>query len=272
MARKNKQNKPKTFLAGRLVFVAVSVMVGVIGVVGWWFSPGDLWQRVPFAALAACAALVVPVCAGQLGRHKLSFVFLAPMLLFMTWSAYSIENANQTLVEAPREAIHERTQAAALARVVTAEARVASLTAKRDALQPEVVDCNPCRQTKADAAARDAVKRTQADDDIRSARADVDAAKLDVVAYAPLVDWHYVLAFGALLDLVLALGIWGLEHSARKEAQRFEQRREKERAYKSRTERAPKHRKRRDANVVTETEHAFLLQARGPRLVVNNLD
>ena len=238
MANKKHQNKPKTFLAGRLVFATVSVTVGAFGTLGWWLGDGEVWQRLPLAALAASAAFVVPVCAGMLGRSRASWAMLLPALVFAAWSAVSVEHGWQTLVERPREAAYVQSQGSVLAAVVAAERRVTDLQAKRDNLQPEVVQCPAhmtCRQSKAEAAARDTDKRSVLDRDIQAAKDEVKTRKAAIAAYQHLAPWQAVLVFGSVLDLVIALGLWAIESTARKELRDYEAKRSAEQKAKKKT-------------------------------------
>jgi hypothetical protein len=264
MARKRKKQTPKTFVAGRTVFVVISIAVAAAGTVGWLRGEGDLAQRLPFAFLAAAAGFVIPIRAGQIARR--SWAMILPALLFAAWSAYSIEHANEVLVEGPRKAAHEHSQQAAIASVRKAEALLTTLQDRRANFVEEKVDCDPCRKTKQDAAARDKDRRAELDRNILIAEADLDKKKLMVAAYAPLIDWRYVLAFGALVDLVIAVAIYCLEASAQREAQKHE---------------ADKKRNRRNAKrdnlpkviralKVTDREQQFLLQTRGPRLATRD--
>lgn len=276
MARKTRKAKPKTYLAGRLVFVAVSVGVAAAGTLGWLRGDGDLVQRLPFAFLAAAAGFVIPVCAGQMAR---GFRIMAlPALLFAAWSAYSLEHANEVLVEAPRAAAHALAQAPAHEAVRNADALLTALQAKRANFVEEKVDCSPCRNTKADAALRDKDRRVQLDKDIALAKADVEAKKLAIEPYKPLAPWWAVLLFGALIDAVIAIAIGALEASARRNVEEHEAKRERERkareqAAKAKPAQKPKapRRGKKLSPVVTEDEARFLIQARGPRLVVDNL-
>jgi len=268
MRRKHKKAKPKTFLVGRLVFIAVSIAVGAFGVLGWMLGPGDLWQRLPLATLAGAAAFVVPICAGQLGRHKLSVVFILPAALFMGWTAYSTEHANETLIEAPRKAAHEKAQAAPLAEVAAAKARVVALQAKRDAIEPEVITCQPCLNTRAQADKRYTDKLDRADREIRIAEGVVDKKQLMVAPYHSVVESVYVLVFGALLDLVLAAGIFGLEHSARHEARKLEAEKARSKKAAARHVKRAKPVKTIPDGTVTAAEELELLRLRGAHLRV----
>lgn len=268
MARKHRKSKPKTFFAGRAVFVAISIAVAAAGTIGWLRGDGDLTQRLPFAFLAAAAGFVIPICAGQIARGFLAAAL--PALVFSAWSAYSIEHANETLVEAPRKAQHELAQAPVLEGVRKADALLTELKEQRATFKPEVVNCDPCRQTKKDAAIRDANRRADLDKIILIAEADVTKANLILEQqpkYNPLAPWQIVLAFGALVDLVIAVGIGVLEASARSEQRRADKENEKKKA-RARTNRAAKKRDKPEQGEVTTAEHKLLLRTRGPHLRV----
>lgn len=278
MSRKNSKVKLKykRNIGGLAAMYALSVIVGAVGVAGWLLGPGDLAARTIYAALAFAAAFVVPVGAGQLGRTYASALMIPVMLLGAGWTAYSVEHANKVLVEAPLEAAHNAKQADKLAALASAEKALTDLLAAERAFVPEKVDCNPCRLTKQDAAARDAVKLDRLAASIVAARADVTAAKADVEPYASAVPWWMVLAFGAAIDAALALAIFSLESTARSNRQKAEEalRREREYAAKQSTKSAQPRKnsraKKQGPEVVSAGETAFLLQARGPRLVVDN--
>lgn len=264
-SRKAPKVKYKSNRFGIAVFYAVSILVGAVCVVGWVQGPGSAIGNMAFAGLAAVGAFAVPVCAGQVERHKL---MILPALFFACWTAYSVEHAVETLVEAPHVAAFNATQAAPLAKVATLEAGLADLQAQRRNFKAEVVGCDPCRQTKLDAAARDAVRKADIAALIVSTEADLEKAKGELATYAPAVQREYVFAFGALLDLIVAVAIWLLEKSARQNKAEAEKKAEKARTQ----QRAPRAKKQAPVKqpVVSPEEDAFLLQAWGPRLVVDN--
>ena len=265
MARKKKKVEYKSNWFGIAVFYGVSLLVGAVCVIGWLQGPGSPIGNAAFAGLAAVGAFAVPVCAGQVERHKL---MILPALFFACWTAYSVEHANEVLVEAPRKAAFELEQAPALAAVSKANDLLTLANANRQAFTPEKVDCSPCRLTKADAAARDAVRRADLDALITTAEKNLDKAKGELKVYAPAVPREFVLVFGALLDLIVALAIWLLEKSARQNKAEAEKKAEKARA-KQPARKAAKQPKIKEP-IVTADEEAFLLHARGPRLVVDN--
>lgn len=265
MARKKTKVKFKSNWFGIGVFYGVSLLVGAVCVIGWLQGPGSIVGNAAFAGLAAVGAFAVPVCAGQVERHKL---MILPALFFACWTAYSVEHANEGLVEAPRKAAFELEQAPALAAVSKANELLTLARDNRLAFTPEQVDCSPCRLTKQDAAARDTVRKADLDTQIRIAEDNLNKKKAELKTYKPAVPFEAVLVFGALLDLIVALAIWLLEKSARQNKREAEKQAEKARAQKARPQ-AKKQAKVKQP-VVSADEEAFLLQARGPRLVVDN--
>ena len=265
MARKVKQVKYKSNWFGIAVFYGVSLLVGAVCVIGWLQGPGSLIGNAAFAGLAAVGAFAVPVCAGQVERHKL---MILPALFFACWTAYSVEHANEVLVEAPRKAAFELEQAPAIAAVSKANELLTLARDNRLAFTPEQVDCSPCRLTKQDAAARDVARKADLDAQILIAEQDLDKKKAELKTYGAAVPHEAVLAFGALLDLIVALAIWLLEKSARQNKHEAEKKAEKARAQQPR--RQPRKKAQVKQPVVSADEEAFLLQSRGPRLVVDN--
>ena len=265
MARKKKKVEYKSNWFGIAVFYGVSLLVGAVCVIGWLQGPGSPIGNAAFAGLAAVGAFAVPVCAGQVERHKL---MILPALFFACWTAYSVEHANEVLVEAPRKAAFELEQAPALAKVAGLEAGLADLQAQRRNFKAEVVNCDPCRNTKADAAARDASRKADIDTLIAGTEKNLGEAKGELKVYAPAVPHEFVLVFGALLDLIVALAIWLLEKSARQNKAEAEKKAEKARA-KQPARKAAKQSKVKEP-IITADEEAFLHRARGPRLVVDN--
>lgn len=264
-SRKASKVKYKSNWFGIAVFYGVSILVGAVCVVGWVQGPGSPIGNAAFAGLAAIGAFVVPVCAGQVERHKL---MILPALFFAFWTAYSVEHANEVLVEASRKAAFELEQAPALAAVSKATELLTVARNARLTFTPEQVDCSPCRLTKQDAAARDVVRKADLDAMVTTAEGNLETAKGELATYTPAVPHEAVLVFGALLDLIVALAIWLLEKSARQNKQEAEKKAEKARAQHAR----PRAKKQTPVKqpVVTPEENAFLLQARGPRLVVDN--
>ena len=266
--RKPQPLKYKRNLFGLTVAYTVSAMLGAVGVAGWLQS-GHGVGPLAFAGLAAGAAFIVPICAGQVSRGGTGWLAIVPALVFAGWSAFSIENANRVIVEAPHKAAHVAEQAGATAAAATAEARVVTLQAKRDALQPEVVECHPCRQTKADAAARDAAKAADLDRQVVAAKADVPLAEARVKPYVPATDWRLVLLFGAIVDLALAVLVWQLERGAEQNRRNAE--RAAEKASKPKAEQKPAKAKRKVndglAHLLTAEERRVLNR---PQLIVDN--
>lgn len=270
--RKPAQLKYKRNLFGLAMAYTVSAMLGAVGVAGWLLS-GDGIGPLAFAGLAAGAAFIIPICAGLVSHGRFGWLALAPAIVFAAWSAYSIENANRVIVEAPHKAAFEAEQAGAKLAVTQAEARLAALQDKRVNLQPEVVDCSPCKQTKLDAERRDAARKADLDTLIATAKADLAEKQAAVKEYVSLVDWRLVLLFGAVIDLALALLVFSLEKTAgqnKRDAEKAadQQRRAARREPKAQQPKAPA--KAQPANVLTPDEIAFLRRAEGIRLVVNN--
>jgi Na+-transporting methylmalonyl-CoA/oxaloacetate decarboxylase gamma subunit len=212
-SKKPAKLKYKRNLFGLAMAYTVSAMVGAVGVAGWLLSGSGIGP-LAFAGLAAGAAFIIPICAGLVARGAFGWVALAPALVFAGWSAYSIENANRVIVEAPHVAAYEASQAPAKAAAAAAAARLEALQDKRANFTPEVVNCDPCKNTKLDAERRDAARKADLDALIVTAKADLAGKQAAVSAYVPLVDWRFVLAFGALVDLVLALLVYSLEKVA----------------------------------------------------------
>jgi len=278
MSRKNSKVKLKykRNIGGLAVMYAVATIMGAIGVAGWLLGPGDLIARSAYAALAFAAAFVVPVGAGQLGRSWASSLMLPIMLLGACWTAYSIEHANKVLVEAPLEAAHDAAQAEALARLSAAKGNLADAQAAVVAYAPLVLDPSmPKGRVEAQERTWN-TGRAAVVANVTAAEQAVETAQADVEPYVPSVPWWAVLAFGAAIDAFLALAIFSLESTARGNRQKAEEalRREREYAAKNQSQRAqPAKRgraKKQQPDVVTGEEAAFLLQARGPRLVVDN--
>ena len=172
------------------------------------------------------------------------------------------------MVEAPRKAAFELEQAPAIAAVSKANELLTLARDNRLAFTPEQVDCSPCRLTKQDAAARDVARKADLDAQILIAEQDLDKKKAELKTYGAAVPHEAVLAFGALLDLIVALAIWLLEKSARQNKHEAEKKAEKARAQQPR--RQPRKKAQVKQPVVSADEEAFLLQSRGPRLVVDN--
>lgn len=270
--RKPAQLKYKRNLFGIVMAYAVSAMLGAVGVAGWILS-GEGVGPLAFAGLAAGAAFIIPICAGLVSRGRFGWLALAPALVFAGWSAYSIENANRVIVEAPHKAAFDAEQAPHKAAIEKAQANLDALQAKRINLQPEVVNCSPCKQTKLDAERRDAARMADLDTQIRIAEANVDKKKAMVATYTSPIDWRIVLLFGAIIDLALALLVFSLEKTAsqnKRDAEKAanQQRRAPRSEPKAKQPKAAANVE--PAQVLTPDEIAFLRRAEGIRLVVNN--
>lgn len=278
MSRKNSKVKLKykRNTGGLVVMYAVSVIVGAVGVAGWLLGPGDLAARAVYAALAFAAAFVVPVGAGQLGRTYASALMIPVMLLGAGWTAYSVEHANKVLVEAPLEAAHNAKQAEAVARLSGAKGNLAAAQAAVVAYAPLALDPSmPKGRVEAQERTWNTARAALVAN-VTAAEQAVETAQADVVPYAPAVPWWMVLAFGAAIDAALALAIFSLESTARSNRQKAEEAMRREREYaakqspKSAQPRQNRRAKKQGPEVVSADETAFLLQARGPRLVVDN--
>lgn len=212
-SKKPAKLKYKRNLFGLAIAYTVSAMLGAVGVSGWLLS-GNGIGPLAFAGLAAGAAFVIPICAGLISRGAFGWLAVLPAIVFAGWSAYSIENANRVIVEAPHKAAFETEQAPAKAGVAAASANLAALQDKRINFVAEVVACSPCKNTKLDAERRDAGRKADLDALIISAKADLATKQAAVREYTPATDWRIVLGFGAVIDLVLALMVFSLEKVA----------------------------------------------------------
>jgi hypothetical protein len=274
-SKKPAQLKYKRNLFGLAMAYTVSAMLGAVGVVGWLLS-GEGVGPLAFAGLAAGAAFIIPICAGLVSRGRFGWLAMAPAIVFAAWSAYSIENANRVIVEAPHKAAFDAEQAPRKAAIEKAQANLDALQAKRINLQPEVVDCSPCKQTKLDAERRDAARKADLDALIVTAKADLAGKQAAVEAYVSLVDWRLVLIFGAVIDLALALLVYSLEKTAEQNKRAAEKAADKARNESRARNDQPKPKRVKQvskdapASVLSPEEIAFLRRAEGIRLVVNN--
>ena len=215
------QQQVPNFTAGFVFLGVASVIVAVFGVAGWLLSDANIWQKLVIGSLTAVSAAVIPFTIIALGRAYVSSVIVVTASVFAMITAYSFHHGVEVLVEAPRKAVHMSPQ-----RLVElddlyndAADRVRQKQEDLDDFIPDPLPGCVCPQTIGAVERVNQARRAILEDALTSAKADRDALKAERFAlwdkleasYKPLApDWVVWLA-GCLIDLGIALGIFGLE-------------------------------------------------------------
>ena len=130
----------------------------------------------PMAAVAALTAIVIMMTADHVGRGW-SSVLLVPLLVICGgFQAMNLEHSYQFYFEAPAKAAYEKKLEPLQAEADRTAGRLKTAEALLDAFQPEKVDCSPCRNTRREAAERDAQRRAPLALAVETAKAEKKAA------------------------------------------------------------------------------------------------
>ena len=206
----------------------------------------------PMAGVAALTAIVIMMTADHVGRGWASLLLVPLLVICGCFQALNLEHSYQFYFEAPAKAAHEAGLKPLQDEADRTAARLKVAEAALDAFQPETVDCSPCRNTRREAAERDALRRAPLAKAVDTAKAEkkeaADALDAAQKGYKPFADPLIVLAIGGLLDIAALAAIgymaatgrravaeWEakLAAEAQAEAKREERRQEKARKFRA---------------------------------------
>lgn len=182
----------------------------------------------PMAAVAALTAIVIMTTADHVGRGW-SSVLLVPLLVICGgFQAMNLEHSYQFYFEAPAKAAYEKKLEPLQAEADRTAGRLKTAEASLDAFQPEKVDCSPCRNTRREAAERDAQRRAPLALAVETAKAEKKAAAeaLDTAqkGYRPFADPSVILVIGGLLDIAALAAIAYMAGAGRRAVAEWEAR------------------------------------------------
>ncbi len=230
----------------------VKLFVGAVaaaGVASYALSGPEYY---PMAGVAALTAIVIMMTADHVGRGW-SSVLLVPLLVICgAFQAMNLEHSYQFYFEAPAKAAYEKKLEPLQDEADRAAGRLKTAEATLDAFQPEKVDCSPCRNTRREAAERDAQRRAPLALAVETAKAEKKAAAeaLNTAqkGYKPFADPMIILVIGGLLDIAALAAIAYMAGTGRRAVAEWEAklaaealaaaRREERRQQKIREERA----------------------------------
>lgn len=215
-----KRTKAKTpgFKAGLIILAVFTFAMGSLGAYGWAAGQADLLTKSILVFAAAVTAAVIPFTVIALGRSWASIAVIPVLAVCMLVQAVSFHNFVDVVIEAPHNREFETRLQPFEAEVARTMGRLKVAEAALDAFVPEVVTCSPCRNTRNDAAKRDADRRAALVADVDAAKtarsAAQDTLKTEQDKYKPQIPAEVVWTIGGALDLSIALAIWGLEMTA----------------------------------------------------------
>lgn len=219
--------KTTTYATGRAALKAVAYSATLVSAAAWVLPVIDagLPSQVVGGALAAvtvCSVIAMTSVVSAIGRSWASMALIPGVLIIAALQAYSLHNANEVLIEAPRKAAH---LASADTVVTNAEHQLDTARTELKALPVLVV---PEGVGPQGVVARRIVWEAQREplaQAVETAKAELVEAKSARVEaetnYRSFVPDAAVWIVGLLLDLcVAALGIWGLEMTAKRQHER----------------------------------------------------
>lgn len=217
---KSRKRKAPTFLVGIWTIKLFVASIAAAGINAWHGSDLDTLSKLAAMMAAGLTALVIMFTVEAIGRSWATLGLLPLLAVCATVQAMTFEQSFKHYVEHPAKAAYE----ASLQPLVKELDRVTKLAdtaqAAVDGFKPETVDCSPCRNTRREAAERDAQRLAPLSAALETAKADRKAAldKLETArkAYVSPADPTAVLIIGALLDIAAAFGIWALEATKRR--------------------------------------------------------
>ena len=205
----------------------------------------------PMAAVAGLTAIVIMMTADHLNRSN----WLLPLLVICgLFQAANLEHSYQFYLEGPAKAAYEAGLKPLQAEVDRSTERLTKAQTALDAFAPEQVDCSPCRNTRREAAERDAARRNPLSAAVEVAKGDrkiaMDALQTAQHGYKPFADSLIVLVLGGLLDAAALASIAAMSGIARRDREEYEvwvateakaeAKRQERRQQKAREERAAK--------------------------------
>lgn len=227
-------SKPATY---QPAIWSVRLFIGSIaaaGIVAWYGADLDLISKVAAMVSAGLTALVIMFTVEALGRSWASALLLPILAICACVQAVTFEQSFRHYVETPHKATFEKGLDPLVKELDRTTKALDAAQVAVDAFVPETVDCSPCRNTRREAAERDALRRAPLDKALAAAKVDRQAAltKLEDArkGYSAPANHLYVLIAGALLDIAAAFAIWALEMTRLKIRKEHEAKREAERA------------------------------------------
>jgi len=206
----------------------VKVFVGAVAAAGVnsYVQSGPAFY--PMAVVAGLTAIVIMMTADHVGRNAASY-WLVPLLVICgLFQAANLEHSYQFYLEQPAKAAYETGLKPLQAEVDRSTERLTKAQASLDAFAPESVDCSPCRNTRREAAERDAARRNPLSAAVEVAKADrkiaLDALQTAQHGYKPFADALIVLVLGGLLDAAALASIAAMAGIARRDREEYEAR------------------------------------------------
>lgn len=222
---KSVNSKPSNLLVS---IWTVKVFVGAVAAAGVnsYVQSGPAFY--PMAVVAGLTAIVIMMTADHVGRNAASY-WLVPLLVICgLFQAANLEHSYQFYLEQPAKAAYETGLKPLQAEVDRSTERLTKAQASLDAFAPESVDCSPCRNTRREAAERDAARRNPLSAAVEVAKADrkiaLDALQTAQHGYKPFADSLIVLVLGGLLDAAALASIAAMAGIARRDREEYEAR------------------------------------------------
>lgn len=222
---KSVNSKPSSLLVS---IWTVKVFVGAVAAAGVnsYVQSGPAFY--PMAVVAGLTAIVIMMTADHVGRNAASY-WLVPLLVICgLFQAANLEHSYQFYLEHPAKAAYEDGLKPLQAEVDRSTTRLTKAQASLDAFAPENVDCSPCRNTRREAAERDAARRNPLSAAVEVAKADrkiaLDALQTAKDGYKPFADSLLVLVLGGLLDAAALASIAAMAGIARRDREEYEAR------------------------------------------------
>lgn len=204
--------KVPSFLAGFFGLWVFAIVIAVFGVAGWIFSDANIWQKTIIGIMTGLAAFVIPTTVVAVGRSAASIVIVFTACVCAMITAYSFHHAVEILIEEPRRVVYLKEEQAEVVRSAEALEKARKTAAEYPAAVLPECKCPLTIKSTVEAwemqrqPVLDAVELAK--DEHTEAKAARDARLASYKSIAP--DWVVWLA-GALVDLAVALGIFGLE-------------------------------------------------------------
>ena len=218
-------SKPSSLLVS---IWTVKVFVGAVAAAGVnsYVQSGPAFY--PMTVVAGLTAIVIMMTADHVGRNADSY-WLVPLLVICgLFQAANLEHSYQFYLEHPAKAAYEDGLKPLQAEVDRSTERLTKAQASLDAFAPENVDCSPCRNTRREAAERDAARRNPLSAAVEVAKADrkiaLDALQIAKDGYKPFADSLIVLVLGGLLDAAALASIAAMAGIARRDREIYEAR------------------------------------------------